>query len=160
MGTKGRYPLIALDDIGWWARYIFDHPNETAGKDVAIASEVISVPEIVETFTRVTGIPAEHKELTMDEFFSLWTGELPIASDVPDGMTWEENFRATFALWRDGVAQRDMEWISSIHPPTTFEKWIRENNYQGIPDPTFTTLKNVEDGTWRLRHHPEKTSLL
>lgn len=158
MGQKGQYPLIALDDIGWWARYIFDHPLETSGKNVAIASQLASVPEIVETFTRVTGIPAEYKELSDDEWFGLWTGSLPIASANPNGKTWEQNFRETFALWRDGIVKRDMEWISSIHPPTTIEKWIRETNYQGLPDSLF--MKNVEDGSWKLRYYPEKTTLL
>jgi hypothetical protein len=36
-----------------------------------------------------------------------------------------------------------MKWISSVHPPTTLEKWMRDNNYNGIV--AGNLLKNTED---------------
>ena len=41
--------------ISWWARHIFDSPETTAGKDLKVASEVVSWTDLVATFKRVTG---------------------------------------------------------------------------------------------------------
>lgn len=151
MGNGGSIALIALDDIGWWARYIFDNAPSSTGKNFEIASEPSSYPHIVETFKRVTGIPAEYEALSMDEYFKLWNGkEIPLASDDPQGMTWEENFRAWWAMWRDGVIKRDMEWISSIHPPTTLEQWIRDHKYEGKMG--LHLLKDIQDNKMKLRY--------
>lgn len=159
IGDKGVIPLIALDDIGWWVRYIFDNAPSTTGKDFEIASDPVTFPEIVETFKRVTGLPAVYKALSMDEFFELMNGkEVPVASAVPDGKTWDANFRSFFALFRDNIVKRDMDWIRSIHPPTTVEQWMRDMKYTGIP--TAIPLKNYEDGSTKLKRLSEKTALL
>ena len=74
----------------------------------------------------------------MDEFFSYWYGDFPLASDLPKGKghtTWEQNFRAFFALYRDNIIKRDMEWVKSVHPNHhTLESWMRENKYDGQLD--------------------------
>ena len=73
--------LVALSDIGWWARHVFDSPKETGGKLLGMASDVVSWPDIVETFTRVTGKPAVFVKLTVDEYFELFEG-------ADDAMWW------------------------------------------------------------------------
>ncbi|KAF8305362.1 nmrA-family protein [Clavulina sp. PMI_390] len=151
---KGTIPLIALDDLAWWARYIFDEPAATTGKELRIASQLATMPDIVEAFKRVTNLPAEFQSLTMDEYSALFNGkELPTASMVPDGKTFDANFRAFWAMWRDNIITptRDMEWISSIHPPITVERWIRDNKYDGIV--TSALLKNSEDHFGNLKRY-------
>ena len=144
IGDTGTMPLIALNDLAWWVRYIFDNAPSTTGKNLEVASHVATFPEIVETFRHVTGLPAEYKTLSMDEYFALWNGDkIPVASAVPDGKTWESNFRAFFATWRDNIVKRDMKWIASVHPPMTLEKWMRDTGYAGVPAGKF--LKNTED---------------
>ncbi|KAF8319406.1 NAD(P)-binding protein [Clavulina sp. PMI_390] len=156
-GDTGTLPLVALEDIGWWARYMFDTPAETTGKEIALASDIVTYPQIVETFERVTGIKGAYKSLEMDEFFALWKGDTPVASAVPRGITWEQNFRAFFAMWRDGIVlvKRDMDWLKSVHQPITMERWMRENDYDGKA--TGKLLKNRKD--WITPHHllQEKT---
>lgn len=150
MGHGGSIPLIALDDLGWWARYIFDNPSSTTGKNLEIASEPSTFPHIVDTFKRVTGLPAEYEALSMDEYFKLWNGnEIPLAYDDPSGKSWEENFRAFWALWRDNIVQRDMEWTRSIHQPTTLETWMRDSNYTGTMG--LALLKDVQDDGMKIR---------
>lgn len=159
IGDKGTIPLIALDDLGWWVRHIFDNVSSTAGKNIEIASQPSTFPEIVDTFKRVTGLPAEYKAVSMDEYFSLWNGDqVPVASAVPDGKTWEGNFRAFFAGWRDNIVKRDMAWISSVHPPTTLEKWMRDNEYTGTL--AGNLLKNTEDRRTGLARNREKLAKL
>lgn len=53
MGDKGRMPLIDLDDLGFYARYMFDHPREFEGRDLEVSSEHVSWKQLAETFTKV-----------------------------------------------------------------------------------------------------------
>ncbi|KAF8310117.1 nmrA-family protein [Clavulina sp. PMI_390] len=128
--------LVSQDDMAWWARYIFDNFELTAGQELKIVSGQWTLREIAETFTKVTGIPATYRLLTMDEYFSLWNGkEVPFATGVPieqGGLSWEDHFRCWWAVRRDNVLKRDMEWIRSVHPgATTLEQWMRDNKYDG-----------------------------
>ncbi|KAF8310122.1 NAD-P-binding protein [Clavulina sp. PMI_390] len=144
--------LVSQADMAWWARYIFDNPDKTAGKELKITSGQYTYREIAETFTKVTGIPATYRFVTMDQFFSLWNGkEIPVADEVPisqGGMTWEEHFRAWWALYRDNVLKRDMNWVREVHPNgSTLESWMRDTKYDGsLPKAVKDRLlKNNED---------------
>jgi len=138
----GHVPMIALSDLGWWARHIFDSPSTTTGKDLEVCSQVVSWPEIVETFKRVTGKKAEYKRLTIDEYYDLYSGaDLPISKLSPT--TYRQNFGAFWRVWRDDIIQRDMNWIKQVHPGTmSLEQWMRVNKYDGSRK---MGLKNVED---------------
>jgi hypothetical protein len=37
---KGHIPIVSLDDIGYFARYIFDHRTETSGKDLEVRAKI------------------------------------------------------------------------------------------------------------------------
>ncbi|KAF8310116.1 NAD-P-binding protein [Clavulina sp. PMI_390] len=144
--------LVSQADMAWWARYIFDNPDKTAGQELKITSAQHTYREIAETFTKVTGIPATYRLLTMDEFFSLWNGkEIPIASDISveqGGVSWETHFRCWWAVWRDNVLKRDLDWLRSVHPgTTTLEQWMRDTKYDGsLPQAVRDRLlKNNED---------------
>ncbi|KAF8305359.1 NAD-P-binding protein [Clavulina sp. PMI_390] len=144
MGNGGMLPLAALDDLGWWGRWTFDNPSLSTGRDLALASQCVTMPEMVEIFHKVTGLPVKYQPLTMEEYFKLFNGkDVPVAFDVKDGKSWESNFHAWWSMWRDGITKRDMKWIESIHPPTTLENWMREHKYDGTV-PKFL-LKNSED---------------
>ncbi|KDQ21957.1 hypothetical protein BOTBODRAFT_26361 [Botryobasidium botryosum FD-172 SS1] len=144
---NGHVPMIALSDLGWWARYIFDNRAKTSGKDLEVASEIVSWPHLVETFTRVTGQPAAYVPLTLDAYWDTFTNpDIPVANALSGGTTFRENFSGFWAMWRDDIVKRDMEWIKSVHPGTvSLEQWIRETRYVGAR-PTSSLLKNVEDG--------------
>lgn len=163
IGDEGVVPFVSLEDIGWWARYVFDNAATTTGRSLGIASQPATFPEIVETFKRVTGLPAEYKPLSMDEYFGLWNGnEVPVANNVTiaeGGTSWEDNFRAFFAQFRDHLIKRDMDWIRSIHEPTTLEQWMREHDYKGVHDPN-PILKKVEDRQEKLRPRREALAKL
>ncbi|KDQ10138.1 hypothetical protein BOTBODRAFT_190737 [Botryobasidium botryosum FD-172 SS1] len=158
IGT-GRMPMIALSDIGWWTRYIFDHREQTSGKNLEIASELVSWQHLVETFTRVTGQPAAYVPLTIDEYWETFTNpDVPVASALSGGTTFRQNFSGWWAVWRDEIVKKDMEWIKSVHPGTkSLEQWIRETGYGGAQS---NLLKNVEDGRAALSRNAEKCSRL
>lgn len=66
---RGHVPMIALPDLGYFARYTFDHREETSGKDLEVASEMVQWDELVRTFEKVTGNKAEYKPVALDEWF-------------------------------------------------------------------------------------------
>ncbi|KAF8240875.1 nmrA-family protein [Tricholoma matsutake] len=151
--NDGHVTMIALEDLGWWVRYTLDHREETSGKDLEVASEVVGWDYLSETFTKVTGIPSVHKRLTLDEWFGCLAGaDRPIANEkkVGDGsVTIREHFSGFWGLWRDDIIKRDMDWVRRTHPTGhTLESWIRKTGFNGKIG--STALKNAEDGKGRL----------
>ncbi|KAJ6459621.1 NAD-P-binding protein [Mycena sanguinolenta] len=157
-------PLIALEDLGWWARYTFDHRASVSGRELNIASELVHWDDLARTFTKVTGTPAVYVRLTVDEFLDVFDKEkmeAPIASDKKRGdgsKTMRENFGAFYRVLRDGMSDKDMEWVKSVHPGTyTLERWMRENNYTGRAP---SELKNRQDGKTDFGFRAEVAALL
>ncbi|KAK7053086.1 hypothetical protein VNI00_004407 [Paramarasmius palmivorus] len=130
----GHVPVISLRDIGWWVRWTFDNREETSGKEIKIATEMLHWDTLVETFTRVTGIPAIHRRLGVDEYMAKrGLDKIPlIAGGGKDLPTIKDTFSGMYWSWRDDLLTRDMEWLRKIHPEGhTLESWIRETGYDG-----------------------------
>ncbi|KAJ7490997.1 NAD(P)-binding protein [Mycena latifolia] len=136
----GKMSMMTLRDIGFWTRWIFDHRAETSGQDLNVASDMLDWDTLVATFTRVTGHPAVHLRLAPEEWWSYFIDAdvTPMAATATHGdgsTTVKENYTRWWALYRDGMIERDMDWIKSIHPGTqSTEMWMRETGYTGIPD--------------------------
>lgn len=165
----GHIPMIALVDLGYFARYTFDHRQETSGKDLPVASDLVGVDYLAETFTKVTGHPAVYKRLSIEEWWTyIKNADAPVAHEKEGSTTIRSNFSAFWRLYRDDLVKRDMDWIRSINPETRFvEKWMRENNYKGgwlagASEGKPSMLKNMEDGSraWSINTDlPERTLL-
>ncbi|KAL1747752.1 hypothetical protein HDZ31DRAFT_60930 [Schizophyllum fasciatum] len=145
----GHMPMIALADLAWWARHALDHRAQTSGAELRIASAMVAWDDLVATFTRVTGQRAVHARLSVEEWLACFTGrDRPVASEG-GGMTIAESFAGFWCLWRDGVIERDMEWVRAVHPGTrSLEMWMRETGYTGTIG--SAALKNAEDRKARL----------
>ncbi|KAH9080328.1 NAD-P-binding protein [Lactarius deliciosus] len=144
----GHIPMVALADIGFFARYTFDHRAETSGKNLEIASEWVGWEHLVATFTKVTGHKAVYNRETVDEWLSQTeNAEQPVAAEgAPGSTSWAENFTGWWNAFKDDVNKRDIDWIRKINPSGyTLEKWMIENKYDGtlFKDPV---LKIVADG--------------
>jgi len=159
----GHVPMIALSDLGYFARYTFDNRALTSAQDLEVASDLVGWEYLVSTFTKVTGHKAIYLRQTMPEWLGNLEGvDAPIANergrDNDGSTTWGENFTGWWAAFRDDILKRDIDWIRSIHPKVhTVEDWMRENNYTGQLN--FKFLKNVEDGK-SIRPNLEKFSKL
>ncbi|KIY52518.1 nmrA-family protein [Fistulina hepatica ATCC 64428] len=152
---NGHVAMIALDDLGWWARYTFDHRAETSGRELEIASDMVGWDYLVATFTKFTGLPAVYRRQTISEWWNNFLPECvdaPLAIELDDGITCRENFSAFWSLWRDDVVERDMDWIRGVHPGTlNIETWMRENDYTGdIKVGQGNILKNADDGKMKM----------
>ena len=79
---SGHIPMIALSDIGFFARYSFDNRALVSGKELEVVSAMVSLDELVETFCRVTGEKAVARRLTIEEWFENFTdSDRLVASD-------------------------------------------------------------------------------
>ena len=54
--------LISVRDIGAFAAIAFDRPDQFLGRTVEIAGDVLTPPQIAETFGRVCGLPARFRQ--------------------------------------------------------------------------------------------------
>jgi uncharacterized protein YbjT (DUF2867 family) len=59
--------LISVHDIGAFAAIAFDRPDHFLGRTVEIAADVLSPPEIAETFGRVCGLPTRFRQTPIEE---------------------------------------------------------------------------------------------
>lgn len=118
--------------------------------------------DIAETFTKVTGKKAFHKQLLMEDYMETaepypdapanWAAG-PNAVRDKSVMTWKENFTAWWRYWGEGKgATRDMALLDKIYPQRikSLEEWMRKVDYNGKQK---TVLKGLED----LRNQNEVT---
>ena len=143
----GHMPMIALADLGFFARYTFDHRAETSARNLEIATEMVGWDHLVATFTKVTGKKAEYNRESVDVWLSMMSNsETPVATEGEPGSTsWKENFTGWWNAYRDDLVQRDMDWIRRVNPNGfTLERWMIENNYDGTLNQN-PVLKIVED---------------
>jgi uncharacterized protein YbjT (DUF2867 family) len=59
--------LIAVRDIGAFAAIAFDRPDQFLGRTVEIAGDVLTPPQIAETFGRVCGLPARFRQTPIEQ---------------------------------------------------------------------------------------------
>lgn len=120
LAGDAKWPMVALDDIGAFARIMFGDRKAWAGKSLRIGSDAPKIKDAVDTFTRVTGVPAEYMPPSDSEFLA---SGLPNAHDVLNN----------FLFYRHGYSvPRDYEGLRKIHPRLrSFEDWLRETGWAG-----------------------------
>ena len=147
---QGSVSMVALADIGYFARYAFDHRNASSAHDYRVASDIVSWDYLTSTFRKVTGSKVAVVYQSYDDWVANFTNtEYPVANEreIGDGSTtWRENFRKWWNLYHDGVIKRDLDELRRIHPGLrTLETWMRETGYTGELT-QLDLLKNSEDG--------------
>lgn len=151
---SGKFPLIALEDIGPYSLWMFDNPSESLGLQLKVTTDEVSFEDIARIFTEVTGNKAAYKYLLLEEYLPLaepFPGALanwaagPKALRDESTMTWRENFGAWWTYWGDGMPEvRDKALLDRIHPTRikSLREWMEKVQYDGKPR---DVLKNVED---------------
>ena len=86
------FQQVAVEDIGAFAAMAFEHPEEWIGREVEIAGDERTMPEIAEAFGRVAGrevgyyqVPWEQFEEQMGEEYAVmyrWFNEVGYEADV------------------------------------------------------------------------------
>jgi len=154
LGDHGAVPMIHLDDLGEYARWIFDNPSKSAGMDLEVATKHVHFEEVAQAFTKVTGKKAIYKDEPLDVWLERYAKEdessaYQVDVNEPGAMTWRKNFTGWYNLWRNSggdhpVIARDYKLLDQILPNRvrSVEEWMRKVKYDG----NFKSiLKDVED---------------
>ena len=67
VGPELPMQLISVHDIGAFAAIAFERPDRFLGQTVEIAGDVLTPPQIAETFGRVCGLPARFRQTPIEQ---------------------------------------------------------------------------------------------
>jgi len=140
----GAVPMISLDDLGRYARWIFDNPERADGMDLEIATQHVTWNNLIESFMKVNpDKKAIRVDIPLEEYFKT-TGRKkddPLTSFVPNAegssdsttQTFWKNFEAWWSMFRDNILTRDYKLLDEILPNRirTVEEWMRLKGYDG-----------------------------
>jgi uncharacterized protein YbjT (DUF2867 family) len=155
MGT-GRVPMIHLDDLGRYARWIFDHREKSDGIDLEIATQHVGWPYLVDCVQRVTGRKAVFQDVDQAEYFEKHSG-VPATQPASwaqaergpalGGQTFWENFAGWWSAWHDDIVTRDYALLDRILPDRVrdLEEWMRKTQYDARPRSVLKDLSDHRD---------------
>lgn len=123
-------PMVALDDIGAFAALLFADPA-WRGRTLPIGSETLTMHQVAETFTRVTGVPSEYHPMALEDFARL---PIPFMHD----------FVNMLRFFREVGLHRDHASLRALHPGLrSFESWLRETGWRGEPEEVFKSASEL-----------------
>ncbi|QDW64457.1 NmrA/HSCARG family protein [Oerskovia sp. KBS0722] len=109
-----RIQLVAAEDIGVVAAKVFADPDQFIGATPKVAGDELSMTEMAQAFTNVTGTPARYEE-----------------SDIEQVRTYSEDLAHMYEFFEHKGFQADLAEVRRLHPDArTLEDWIRETNWQ------------------------------
>jgi hypothetical protein len=163
MGS-GKVPMIHLYDLGRYARWIFDHREESSGMDLEVATQDVQWPYLVECVERVTGKKAVFEDVSQAEYFAKYSGRSAMTpaswaqgeqGPALGGQTFWENFAGWWWAFHDGVITRDYALLDRILPDRVrdLEEWMRKTKYDGRPR---SVLKDISDHRAARAARPEQ----
>ncbi|MBY0404014.1 MAG: NmrA family NAD(P)-binding protein [Cyanobacteria bacterium] len=118
MAAGGKpHPMISVDDIAWFSDYVLENQAEWRGKTLKIIAESLTIKEIASIYERVTGEPAEGRDLPLDAIEAI----PGIGHDLAN----------MHRFFQSGGVQRNVELLRSIHPGLkTFESWLQTSGWR------------------------------
>jgi uncharacterized protein YbjT (DUF2867 family) len=136
---KAAIPLIDLNDLGKYARWVFENPELSKGMRLKVSTTHVTGADLASTFTKVTGKKAVYKDVTLDQYFAggvFLDPEKKVGhSAVPNDtfMTYRENFSGFWTLWKSGLSKTNYELLDEILPERikTLEQWMKKTGYSG-----------------------------
>ncbi len=75
--------FIASDDIGIFAADAFDNPGRFIGRQIELAGDELTFPEVAQIYERVTATPTRFEALPINERMFEWFAEEGYQADIP-----------------------------------------------------------------------------
>ena len=156
---EGAVPHVALEDCGYYVRWLFDHPERANGMDLEVAIEHVTYANLAAAFEKVTGHPAQYIDTNLDTYWR--KGPLSSRGDVPAGynadpndkstMSVRDNFTGFWNVWKHGIVERDYAFLDEIHPNRikTAEQWFRREDQLGRELGKGSLWERVQPENWR-----------
>jgi NmrA-like family len=156
---EGAVPHVALEDCGYYVRWLFDHPERANGMDLEVAIEHVTYANLAAAFEKVTGHPAQSIDTNLDTYWR--KGPFSRRADVPAGynadpndkstMSVRDNFTGFWNVWKHGIVERDYAFLDEIHPNRikTAEEWFRREDQLGRELGKGSLWERVQPENWR-----------
>lgn len=137
---NGAVPHVALEDCGYYARWLFDNAERANGMDLEVAIEHVGYHQLAAAFTKITGHPAQYIDTDIEAY---WSGPLRAAAALPAGynaslddkstMSFRDNFTGFWNIWKHGIIRRDYALLDEIHPNRikSVEQWLQREDRLG-----------------------------
>ena len=107
---------VAVEDIGAFTALAFEHPDEWIGREVDLAGDEQTMPQMAETFSRVTGKEIDYYRVPWDQF------------EEQMG----EEYAAMYRWFNDVGYEADIAALRQEYPElTTFEQYLRGHGWEG-----------------------------
>ncbi len=118
----GRYPLISLEDIAWYAVHMLQDWQDWGARDLAVVADNPTGAEIAAQFETATGTPSQYVSVPLE-----------MVRDSIPGIGHDLAAMMEFFQGRDLLtADRDMDQLRRIHPKLmTFEDWLEVTAWDG-----------------------------
>lgn len=137
---NGAVPHVALDDCGYYVRWLFDNPERANGMNLEVAIEHVGYQKLAAAFEKVTGHPARYIDTELEAY---WNGSLKLAANLPAGynadindkstMSFRDNFTGFWNIWKHNIIDRNYALLDEIHPNRirSVEEWLRREDELG-----------------------------
>jgi uncharacterized protein YbjT (DUF2867 family) len=114
------FQQVAVEDVGAFATIAFERPEEWIGREVDLAGDEQTMPEIAETFGRVIGKEISYYQVPWDQF------EEQMGEEGALMYRWfnEVGYEANIAALRQEYPEL-----------TTFERYLRSHGWAGAEPP-------------------------
>ena len=114
------FQQVAVEDIGAFAAVAFEHPDEWIGREVDLAGDEQTMPEIAETFGRVIGREVEYYQVPWDQF------------EEQMG----EEYAVMYRWFNDVGYEADIAALRQEYPElTTLERYLRSHGWESAKLP-------------------------
>ena len=114
------FQQVAVEDIGAFAAMAFGHPDEWIGREVEIAGDERTMPEIAEAFGRVAGREVGYYQVPWEQF------------EEQMG----EEYAVMYRWFNDVGYEADVEALRREHPGLIdFEGYLRGHGWEGAGPP-------------------------
>ncbi|KAF8858978.1 NAD(P)-binding protein [Acephala macrosclerotiorum] len=154
LGSTGAMPLVSLDDLGEYAKWMFENPSRSAGLNLGVAIAHVTGADHAAAFEAVTGKKARYEAVDLEKHLE-WMPEGKIGGngspgfDDPTLRTAKEHFGPWWGIFREsggnkGLWSRDYGLLDEIMPNRikTLEEWMRRVDYDGTPKRILRTGLN------------------
>lgn len=109
------FQMVAVEDIGVFAAMAFENPDEWVGREVDLAGDELTMPEIADTFSRVIGRQVDYFQVPWENF------------EEQMG----EEFTVMYRWFNDHGYEADIAALRGEHPGlVSLEKYLRANGWE------------------------------
>ncbi|KAN0104833.1 NAD(P)-binding protein [Hyaloscypha variabilis] len=139
----GQPPMIYLEDLGRYARWIVENPERSAGLNLRIATANVGWEEVARAFTETTGRKAVFRDLSLDEYFAsgvFGNADRKVGHSVgyedETLQTYRENFSGFWNTWKEDalkMSEENFKLLDEILPGRvrSVEEWMKLTGYNG-----------------------------